>query len=269
MIRIAEKKAARPRIIFLRRGKFGEVTVLAAGRRRELWIADDWQGTWSPGRIARGWYWPLMADELGRQAKKICAASRCEPELLALGLGAATVPRLLRQRGFTGTIRVIERDAAVIAALSEAFPPVAGLQIIRADAAQFARAGRETFDLIAEDVFAAATQMKFSRRAGLDEQYFRALWKKLRAGGALVVNVFNGPQFAADRNRLRVLLKSFAPIRVRIALRGDNAVWTLVKPFAAPSAPGGRRKIHSAVRVPRGPARPRLKTSRTTRRPSR
>ena len=106
MIRIAEKKAARPRIIFLRRGKFGEVTVLAAGRRRELWIGGDWQGAWSPGRIARGWYWPLMADALLRHAQQRRAAAEREPELLALGLGAATVPRLLRRRGFTGSIRV-------------------------------------------------------------------------------------------------------------------------------------------------------------------
>lgn len=269
MIRTAAKKSARPRIIFLRRGKFGEVTVLAAGRRRELWIADDWQGTWSPGRIARGWYWPLMADELWRHARKLRAAQNREAELLALGLGAATVPRLLRARGFTGALCVVERDGAVIAALREAFPPVAGLQIVRADAARFARAGRESFDLIAEDVFAAATQMRFSRKAGLDEPYFRALWKKLRPGGALVVNVFNGPQFAAARAALRALLKTFAPMRARIALRGDNAVWTLVKPFAALSAPGGRREIRSAVRAARAPVRPRSKTSRTTRRPSR
>ncbi len=257
MIRAAAKKSARPKIIFLRRGKFGEVTVLAAGRRRELWIADDWQGTWSPGRIARGWYWPLMADELLRHAKKLRIARNREPELLALGLGAATVPRLLRRREFTGAIRVVERDAAVIAALREAFPPVADLQIVRADAAQFARTGREKFDLIAEDVFAAATQMRFSRKAGLNEPYFRALWKKLRPGGALVINVFNGPEFAGARAALRALLMTFAPVRSRVALRGDNAVWTLISPFAAMSAPGGRREIRSAVRVPRLPARPR------------
>ena len=229
MKQTAAKKSARPRLVFLRRGKFGEVTVLAAGARRELWLGGDWQGTWSPGRVARGWYWPLMADELARAARRIRAAAEREPELLALGLGAATVPRLLRRSGFCGAMLAIERDAAVIAALRAAFPPVEEMRIIRADAAQYARAAGPRFDLIAEDVFAAATQLRFDPVSGLNADYFRSLWKKLRPGGALVVNVFNGAEFSAGRAALRAVLGKFAPIRVHIALRGDNAVWTLRK----------------------------------------
>lgn len=225
------------------------------GSRRELWIGADWQGAYDPRRptqTGRGWYWPLMAKvasaylrertrpELGRG--DAAGSSRPGPGArgpgsggatgaLFLGLGAATVPRLLARKFPELPMTAVELSPRVVKLCREFLDPPRALRIVRADAARFVRKRGAQFPLIFEDVFGAATQMEFSRASGLDANYFRALWRnRLAPGGLLLVNVFADEEFAPGRDKLRATLSEFGRVRVFTPEYGANEVWALIKP---------------------------------------
>jgi spermidine synthase len=216
-----------PRLIYLRRWRGHEVSVLQDGARRELWIDDEWQGAYAPGATARGWYWPLMAAELGRAAR----AQADPPALLCMGLGAGTVPRLLARAGYAGAMRAVEINPAVIEAAGWHLDLPDALQVIRADGAAYARARGARFSLIAEDIYAQATQLRPDRRQGLDAGYFSALWRnRLAPGGVLLVNLFSGDEFAPERAALRAeLRRRLGPFTVLRPRYGANELWRFRK----------------------------------------
>ncbi len=228
--------------------------VVVRNRHRELWIGEDRQGTYDPrrpGACGRGWYWPLMArlcalylrersragSRAGGRGSRAASpehrASNIEHRATALflGLGAATVPRLLAHRYPGLPMTAVERDARVIALCRKHFDPPRGLRITRGDAAAFARGRGDRFAIIVEDVFSAATQGRFDRAAGLDADYFRTLWRnRLAPGGLLLINLFSGPDYTRGRIVLRAALASFATPRRFSPRHGANEVWALLKP---------------------------------------
>jgi spermidine synthase len=128
-------------------------------------------------------------------------------------------------------MRAVELNPAVIEAASWHLDLPDALRVTRGDGAAYARGRGERFSLIAEDVYAHATQLRPDPGAGLGAGYFTALWRnRLAPGGVLLVNLFSGKEFAPERAALRAQLRRrLGPFTVLRPRYGANELWRFRK----------------------------------------
>jgi spermidine synthase len=152
-----------------------------------------------------GGYWAAMVpDERPHRA-------------LILGLGGGTLSRLLQVRW--GDLRIVgvDDDASILdTANAVGWLPARGLEIVVADAFEYVRSCRETFDYVAVDLF------RGERLAGraFGKPFLRRVRSLLEPHGWLAVNMFRD-QRAPDRVER---IAAFFDIRERVGVGGNVVV---------------------------------------------
>ncbi len=165
-----------------------------------------------------GGYWTAMLPE------------RCPARALLVGLGGATVARLLRARCPDTAITGIEHDETVLAAARAELrlDEIAGLRVVLAGAFEWvaAAAAREpaSYDYICLDLFEAGRLAP----GALATPFLRQVAALLAPGGELAVNLM---VTGRTNEQLHRLGRVFAPPRT-VRVRGNLVAFT--RPLAEP-----------------------------------
>ncbi len=132
---------------------------------------------------------------------------------LILGLGAGAAARLLRALEPGLEITGVELDADVLAAARTHFGLDAlGIETVHADAVEYVRHERRSFDLVVEDLFVGPNR-SIHKPPALWEGGYRAAWARVAAGGVLAANtIHEGP-------RVRRALAAVAPVPLHVGVR--------------------------------------------------
>ncbi|MCL5784353.1 MAG: hypothetical protein M1142_03305 [Patescibacteria group bacterium] len=149
-------------------------------------------------------YWFFIADKINKFCKK-----RPHPQVLLLGLGAATIPNLIAKLNPEIHQTIIEIDKYIIQACREYFhlDHLPSYQIIRADAYQFFDQPevlpREYFDTIVVDIFTG--DPPFISSESNQPPFIKKLLPFLKNDGLII---FNRPSHNPKARRGSELLKS-------------------------------------------------------------
>jgi spermidine synthase len=144
------------------------------------------------GRVVRSW-----------------TPGRVRPEVLHLGGGALTLPRLLEHLRPGVSQRVVERDPALLALVSRVLPFAVSIEVEVGDArAALERQEPAVYDLIVADVFDGAATPVSVASIG----FARAAARALRAGGLYAMNVTDVPPLAWTRVQVATLRAAFGEV---------------------------------------------------------
>ncbi|HEU5439360.1 MAG TPA: hypothetical protein VFU88_08730 [Ktedonobacterales bacterium] len=144
---------------------------------------------------------------------------------LILGLGGGTIAHLLTQRWGALPITGVERDPTVALLARQAFGLAAlpHVQIEMADAFEYVRACRETFDLICVDLYVAGKMA----HGVLEPAFLRQIGRLLALEGTATFNFWRTAYLADQLRRLGRVL----PIR-GVSDAEDNVVAACGRPAA-------------------------------------
>jgi spermidine synthase len=165
-----------PQILARSRGQHVPVRVVMLNGRKRL---DGPTVNYSYGTLHTVFAEALQRVDIGRRAPR---------SVLVLGLGAGSVVALLRlEHGIRAPIVGVEHDAEVIRLATDHFGLRAwsDLEIVVADAIEFAMADRRRFDLVVVDLFIDAMVPPRCR----ERPFIEAIGERLAPGGLLLFNV--------------------------------------------------------------------------------
>jgi spermidine synthase len=125
-------------------------------------------------------------------APVVLLPARARPRrVLILGLGGGSVARALRVLDPQAELVGVERDRTVLRLARRHFGlDTLGVEVVVDDVFRYLRRERSRFDLIVEDVFEGSLR-SVHKPAGLLEEAYPLMARRLRAGGFLVSNTIH------------------------------------------------------------------------------
>jgi spermidine synthase len=171
---------------------------------------------WHPGRWMTGYAWDA-------QTAGCVLRPGCEPaRVLVLGLGGGTVVGQLRQiwPGVRVTGVDLDERAAEVARVRLGDD----VEVVTADAYEWLRRSRRTWDVVMDDVYAAGRDDVY-RPVVPDAELIGRLAARLARGGVLVMNLVTGPGHeTVRRGALRAFCGRFGAVAAVHPPKGYNQV---------------------------------------------
>ena len=186
--------------------RFQKISVWKSNLATEFRVAGATHASFHQKRFLTGLAWDLIA------AGALLRSGGEPKNILMLGVAGGTALRTLRYLLPETFLTGIDLDSELIElARAEMSLSETGAEIIIADAYDWLRENKRTFDVIIDDLYLAGEDDVF-RSDNCDSDWLSEAARSLSPGGILVLNLVIGPGHRAKQSEVRKNLRARFPV---------------------------------------------------------